>query len=89
MYANLKVLANERRGKLDENLKLFQYNREVEDLKSWIADRQTIASSQDIGQDYDNIQMIEERYENSHEVNITKRKIFFKKYMLKIKILKY
>lgn len=63
LYSQLKELANEKQGKLDENLKLFQFNREVEDLKSWIADREVIASSEDIGQDFDNVQMIEERFD--------------------------
>ena len=57
MYARLKELAEERQGKLDENLKLYQFNREVLDLESWIADRMVIASSQDMGADYDNVQV--------------------------------
>jgi len=63
LYSQLKDLANEKQGKLDENLKLFQCNREVEDLKSWIADREVLAGSEDIGQDFDNVQMIEERFD--------------------------
>lgn len=63
LYATLLDLANERQGKLDENLKLFQFSREVQDLESWIADRELVASSEDIGQDFDNIQMLEERFD--------------------------
>lgn len=62
LHSRLKQLANEKQEKLDENLKLFQLNREMEDLKLWIADREVIASSQDIGQDFDNLQIIEERF---------------------------
>jgi len=62
-YSALKELADERQGKLDENLKLFQFNREVQDLESWIADREIVASSQDNGQDFDYVQMLEERFE--------------------------
>ena len=50
LYARLKELSSEREDKLDEHLKLFQFSREVEDLESWIADRELVALSQDIGQ---------------------------------------
>ena len=68
LYSQLKDLASEKQTKLDENLKLFHFNREIEDLKSWIADREVIASSEDIGQDFDNIQMIEERFDRYVEL---------------------
>ena len=51
LYAGLKDLAEERRGKLDETLKLYQLNREIDDLELWIADKEVVAGSQDIGQD--------------------------------------
>ena len=63
LHVRLKELATERQGKLDENLKLHQFSREVQDLESWIADRQLVAGSQDIGQDFDNVQMLEERFD--------------------------
>lgn len=63
LYTRLKDLADERQSKLDENLKLFQFNREIQDLESWIADREFVAGSQDIGQDFDQIQMLEERFD--------------------------
>lgn len=51
LYAGLKDLAEERKGKLDETLKLYQLNREIDDLELWIADKEVVAGSQDIGQD--------------------------------------
>ena len=42
LYAGLKDLANERRLKLDDALKLFCLNREVDDLEQWIAEREVI-----------------------------------------------
>lgn len=55
LYAGLKDLAGERRAKLDEALQLFMLNREVSDLEQWIADREVVASSQELGQDYDHV----------------------------------
>ena len=39
LYAGLKDLATEQRAKLDDALKLFMLNREVDDLEQWIAER--------------------------------------------------
>ena len=40
LYAGLRDLAAERRAKLDDALKLFMLNREVDDLEQWIAERE-------------------------------------------------
>ena len=55
LYAGLKDLAGERRAKLDEALQLFMLNREVDDLEQWIMEREVVASSQELGQDYDHV----------------------------------
>lgn len=55
LYAGLKDLAGERRAKLDEALQLFMLNREVDDLEQWIADREVVAGSHELGQDYDHV----------------------------------
>lgn len=55
LYAGLKDLAGERRAKLEEALQLFMLNREVEDLEQWIADREVVAGSHELGQDYDHV----------------------------------
>ena len=55
LYAGLKDLAVERRGKLEEVLKLFMLHREVDDLEQWIAEREVIAGSHELGQDYDHV----------------------------------
>lgn len=55
LYAGLRDLAVERRSKLDEALKLFMLNREVDDLEQWIAEREVVAGSHELGQDYDHV----------------------------------
>lgn len=55
LYAGLKDLAGERRAKLDEALQLFMLNREVDDLEQWIAERELVAGSHELGQDYDHV----------------------------------
>lgn len=62
LYAGLKDLAGERRARLDEALQLFMLNREVEDLEQWIAERELVAASQELGQDYDHVTLLWERF---------------------------
>merc|ERR550539_2238559 len=62
LYAGLKDLANERRAKLDDALKLFMLNREVDDLEQWIAEREVVAGSHELGQDYDHVTLLWERF---------------------------
>merc|ERR1712001_5419 len=62
LYAGLKELSNERRAKLDDALKLFMLNREVDDLEQWIAEREVVAGSHELGQDYDHVTLLIERF---------------------------
>merc|ERR1719362_444118 len=62
LYAGLKELANERRAKLDDALKLFMLNREVDDLEQWIAEREVVAGSHELGQDYEHVTLLIERF---------------------------
>lgn len=54
-YAGLKEAAEERRRRLENMSHLFQLKREVEDLEQWIAERDVVASSQEMGQDLDHV----------------------------------
>ncbi|XP_038072907.1 spectrin beta chain, non-erythrocytic 1-like isoform X2 [Patiria miniata] len=63
LYAGLKDLAEERRGRLEETTKLFQLNREVDDLEQWIAEREVVAGSHELGQDFEHVTMLQERFE--------------------------
>lgn len=54
-YAGLKELAEDRRKKLDHTFHHFLLSREVEELEHWIAERDVVASSQEMGQDLDHV----------------------------------
>ncbi|XP_068455690.1 spectrin beta chain, non-erythrocytic 1-like isoform X2 [Clinocottus analis] len=62
LYAGMKDLSEERRGKLDERLRLFQLNREVDELEQWVAEREVVAGSHELGQDYEHVTMLQERF---------------------------
>ena len=38
-YASLKKLANERKHRLEESLKLHEFKREINELHTWISDK--------------------------------------------------
>ncbi|XP_051791286.1 spectrin family protein isoform X2 [Erpetoichthys calabaricus] len=62
LYAGLKDLAEERRGKLQERHRLCQLKKEVDDLEQWIAEREVVAGSHELGQDYEHVTMLRDKF---------------------------
>lgn len=62
MYSQLNELGGDRKARLNEGLELFKLNREIEDLMQWIAERDAIANSHELGQDLDHVIMLGERF---------------------------
>ncbi|KAK7507079.1 hypothetical protein BaRGS_00001930 [Batillaria attramentaria] len=62
LYAGLKDLAGERRGKLEEVFKLYTLHREIDDLLQWIAEKSLVAGSNEPGQDYEHVTMLKEQF---------------------------
>ncbi|XP_040266018.1 spectrin beta chain, non-erythrocytic 2 isoform X3 [Bufo bufo] len=62
LYASLKDLAEERRGKLQEHQRLCQLRRDVEDLEHWISEREVVAASHELGQDYEHVTMLRDKF---------------------------
>ena len=54
-YASLKEMTGERRLRLGEVLKLYKLHREIEDLEQWIAEREVVAGSHELGQDFEHV----------------------------------
>jgi len=61
-YATLKDLAAERREKLNQALQLFALKTQFDDLLQWIADRELVAQSTELGQDYEQVSMLRDRF---------------------------
>ena len=62
LYASLKDLSVERRQRLEETLKLYRLRREIDDLEQWISDRELIAGSHELGQDFEHVSMLLDRF---------------------------
>ncbi|XP_044023113.1 spectrin beta chain, erythrocytic isoform X1 [Siniperca chuatsi] len=61
-YAGLRELAEDRKKKLDHTYHHFLLSREVEDLEHWIAERDVVASSQEMGQDLDHVTLLRDKF---------------------------
>uniref|UniRef100_A0A8C1F108 Spectrin beta chain n=1 Tax=Cyprinus carpio carpio TaxID=630221 RepID=A0A8C1F108_CYPCA len=61
-YAGLKELAEDRKKQLDHTYHHFLLSREVEDLDHWIAERDVVASSQEMGQDLDHVTILQDKF---------------------------
>ncbi|KAB0407502.1 hypothetical protein E2I00_007676 [Balaenoptera physalus] len=62
LYASLKELAGERRERLHEHLRLCQLRRELDDLEQWIQEREVVAASHELGQDYEHVTMLRDKF---------------------------
>ena len=74
-YAGLRELAEDRRKKLDHTYHHFLLSREVEDLEHWIAERDVVASSQEMGQDMDHVMVLYTKKTGKHVIVHYKNKI--------------
>lgn len=55
LYVSLKDLVEERKSRLEQQYWLYQLNREVDELEQWIAQKEVVASSPELGQDYEHV----------------------------------
>ena len=53
--AGLQTLTAARRSKLEESIKLHQYIRDVEEVMMLVSEKQTVASAEDYGEDFDHL----------------------------------
>ncbi|XP_066510159.1 spectrin beta chain, non-erythrocytic 5 [Hoplias malabaricus] len=61
--SELQHSATFRDQRLQETIQLHEYKRESSDLEDWIAQQRLIASSDDYGSDYENVQQLQARFE--------------------------
>lgn len=52
---SLKDLVEERKAKLEQQYWLYQLNREVDELEHWIAEKEVVAGSPELGQDFEHV----------------------------------
>jgi spectrin alpha len=61
-YQKLLMMGEQRRRKLEEACKAYQLLREANDLAEWIRSRETVASQQEIGQDLEQVEILQNKF---------------------------
>ncbi|KAG8448770.1 hypothetical protein GDO86_015726 [Hymenochirus boettgeri] len=62
LYVSLKDLVDERKGQLEQQYWLFQLSHEVDELEQWIAEKEVVAGSPELGQDYEHVTLLQEKF---------------------------
>ena len=57
-YEELKQLAKERRDRLDDSRKLWQFFSDVADEETWIRENEQLMSSPDMGHDLTSVHLL-------------------------------
>ena len=62
--SGLQTLVSSRRQRLEESIKLHQYLRDVEELSTWLEEKQQVAASDDYGKDLDHLLMLQKKFDD-------------------------
>ncbi|XP_028921012.1 spectrin beta chain, non-erythrocytic 4 isoform X2 [Ornithorhynchus anatinus] len=62
LYVALKELGEERRARLEQQYWLFQLSRQVDELEHWIAEKEVVAGSPELGQDFEHVTVLQEKF---------------------------
>lgn len=75
-YSELQDLTNQRRAKLTDSRKLFEFYRESDEVAAWITDKGVIAASEDYGQDLEHVQILQQKFEDfMHELSASEERV--------------
>nr|XP_009682974.1 PREDICTED: spectrin beta chain, non-erythrocytic 5 [Struthio camelus australis] len=72
-YQSLLQKAETQRKCLQEQFQLYQFEREFQLVKAWLSSKQSVAESDDYGQDLDDVEVLEEKEGHSKTEVIQKR----------------
>ncbi|KAM4754357.1 LOW QUALITY PROTEIN: spectrin beta chain, non-erythrocytic 2 [Cyanocitta cristata] len=62
LYAGLCHLAGERRATLQGHHRLCQLRRDLDDLEQWISEREVVAASRELGQDFEHVTLLRDKF---------------------------
>ena len=75
-YSELQDLTNQRRAKLTDSRKMFEFYRECEEVSVWISEKGVIAASEDYGTDLEHVQILQQKFEDFiHEINASEERV--------------
>lgn len=74
-FETLLRLSASRRAALEDQLRLYVFEREAKELQTWLSSRKTVAESEDCGQDLEDVE-VRMRFENVCVVGGLSRSLF-------------
>ncbi|KAL8620004.1 hypothetical protein ACOMHN_015286 [Nucella lapillus] len=63
-YQRLQDLSHQRRNKLTDSKKLFEFYHEADETAHWISDKSVIAGSEDYGTDLEHVEVLQQKFED-------------------------
>ncbi|KAL0969732.1 hypothetical protein UPYG_G00231540 [Umbra pygmaea] len=63
-YESLRQLSASRRAALEDQLNLYVFEREARELQNWLCSRKTLAESEDYGQDLEDVEVLQKKFED-------------------------
>nr|XP_029543639.1 spectrin beta chain, non-erythrocytic 5 [Oncorhynchus nerka] len=63
-YESLLRVSGSRRAALEDQLNLYVFEREARELQNWLCSRKTLAESEDFGQDLEDVEMLQKKFED-------------------------
>uniref|UniRef100_A0A1I8NPX4 Spectrin beta chain, non-erythrocytic 5 n=2 Tax=Stomoxys calcitrans TaxID=35570 RepID=A0A1I8NPX4_STOCA len=71
MLKSLHKLASQRQLRLMESLYMHEYFLESDEVEQWIREQEQVASSEDYGQDYEHLQLLQNKFDDlKHRVEV-------------------
>ncbi|PVD25646.1 hypothetical protein C0Q70_13305 [Pomacea canaliculata] len=75
-YRRLQDLVNQRRKKLNDSKKLFEFYHEADETATWISDKSLIAGSEDYGTDLEHVELLQTKFEDfMHELDTSEHRV--------------
>ena len=75
-FTAMQKMTRSRRNALMTQLQYHEFLRECNEMRKWIKEKMVVASSQDLGQDYEHLEMLMAKYDTiKKEVNASKDKL--------------
>uniref|UniRef100_H3CD16 PH domain-containing protein n=1 Tax=Tetraodon nigroviridis TaxID=99883 RepID=H3CD16_TETNG len=62
LYLSVKDMVEHRKTKLEQQYWLYQLHKDVEELDKWITEREVVASSTELGQDLEDVTVLQETF---------------------------
>ncbi|KAM9341571.1 spectrin beta chain, non-erythrocytic 5 [Symphorus nematophorus] len=62
-FETLLRLSHARRGALEDQLRLYVFEREAKELQTWLTSKKTVAESKDCGQDLEDVEVLQKKLE--------------------------